>query len=75
MTARKPSSSTAAFAWRDDGVVFEADRAHVEKILEATRMADCQGEHRTSDERGAPRRGRTIGGGAVQSVQVGGGES
>ena len=26
--------------WRDDGVVFEADRAHVEKILEATRMAD-----------------------------------
>ena len=28
--------------WRDDGVVFEADRAHVEKILEATRMADCK---------------------------------
>ena len=28
--------------WRDDGVVFEADRAHVEKVLEATRMADCK---------------------------------
>ena len=28
--------------WRDDGVAFEADRAHVEKILEATRMADCK---------------------------------
>ena len=61
--------------WRDDGVVFEVDRAHVEKILEATRMADgkpntvlvTKEEHPDVD---VPLEGR-----AVPSVKVGGGES
>ena len=28
--------------WRNDGVVFEADPTHVEKMLETARMADCK---------------------------------